>query len=74
MYKMIKIDHIVNRDDIEEHFWKTNYIVHVSAQDIIFSVNADCEQDALDFIMDYIVEHEMTGLYCTPNDERMDCK
>jgi len=49
---------IVNADDYNEKFWKYNYAVHMTAQGIGFLVNADCEQDAIDEIIDYM---EKTG-------------
>ena len=44
--------HFPNRLDFEDGFWKHNYRVLVTAQGIEFIVNADCEQDALDFVID----------------------
>ena len=57
-------DYIVNINDLAwPKFWKHNYMVYLTAQGISFLVNADCEQDALDYIMDKIVDLELTGLY-----------
>lgn len=45
--------HYPNKDDWNEKFWKNNYRVLLTAQGIEFLVNANHEQDALDFIIDY---------------------
>ena len=55
--------HYLNKDDYKENFWNHNYRILVSAQGIEFIVNADHEQDALDYVMDYIVSKGWTGLY-----------
>lgn len=65
MTQIINPDHIVNPTDLAESFWNHTYIVQVSAQGISFLVNADHEQDALDQVMDHIVDLEFTGLYST---------
>ena len=43
--------------------WDYQYKVTLTAQGITYLVNADNEQDALDYVMDYNVAHELTGLY-----------
>ena len=50
-----------NHDDYEENFWSNNYRVLVTAQGIEFMVNADNEQETIDYIIDYCEEH-LTGL------------
>ena len=56
-------DYLVNIDDLESNFWKHDYLVTVTSQGITFLVNASCEGDALDAVMDHIVDMELTGLY-----------
>ena len=41
-----------NRDDWDESFWKHDYIVALTEQGIPFVVNADNEQDAVDYVID----------------------
>lgn len=48
--------HYPNKDDYLESFWIHNYKILVSAQGIEFCVNAACEQDALDYVIDYCEE------------------
>jgi len=43
----------VNPDDWARKFWHHNYLITVTAQGIQFFVNADCEQDALDALVDF---------------------
>jgi hypothetical protein len=43
----------VNPGDWSSKFWKHNYLVTVTAQGIQFFVNADCEQNALDELIDF---------------------
>ena len=57
-----------NKDDFKESFWKHNYLIHVSSQGIPFKVNADCPQDAMDYIIDYCEEH-LPGLLFDIGDE-----
>ena len=57
--------HYPNRDDLTKNFWKNNYKIYVTAQGIEFHVNADCEQDAIDYIIDYCADEDegnMPGL------------
>lgn len=65
---------LVNRSDIfdgKEGFWKHNYIVSLAGTD--FGVNADCESDALDEVMDYISSHRgYKGLYSKNSKRAMD--
>jgi len=58
-----------NIDDYRENFWNNNYKVLLTAQGIEFLVNADCEGDALDYIMDYVVDNDMPGLWQEYNPE-----
>ena len=48
---------IVNEDDYREKFWKHNYLVSLGVFGNAYRVNADCEQDALDEVMDYCEQH-----------------
>lgn len=41
-----------NKDDYDEKFYRNNYRIFVSAQGCEYIVNADNEQDAIDFIID----------------------
>ena len=56
-----------NQDDFVHNFWNHNYTVLVTAQGIRFVVNADNEQDAIYYIIDYCQEH-LTGLVFTPDE------
>ena len=64
--------HYPNIDDYQENFWNYNYRVLLTAQGIEFFVNADNEQDALDYIMDYIVDNDMPGLWQEYSDNDID--
>ena len=55
---------IVNKDDYEENFWNHNYKITVTAQGLEFIVNANNEQDAIDYLIDYCQEHH-PGLLMT---------
>lgn len=57
-----------NKDDFDAHFWKHDYRVLVSSQGIEFIVNADCEQDAIDYVIDYCEKHS-SGLIMSRDDE-----
>jgi hypothetical protein len=57
-----------NHDDYKENFWNNNYRVSVTAQGIEFMVNADNEQEALDYVIDYCEEH-LPGLIMSRDDE-----
>lgn len=50
-----------NKEDFDSKFWNHNYKILVSAQGIEFYVNADCEQEALDYVIDDC-EENMPGL------------
>lgn len=54
---------IVNKDDFESNFWGRSFRVRLTAQGIEFHVNAACSGDALDEVMDYVVDKGMKGLY-----------
>ncbi len=58
-----KIDDVYypNYDDYKESFWKNNYEVKVTENGITFIVNADNEQEAFDYIIDYC-EEKLPGL------------
>jgi hypothetical protein len=60
---MMKYDYIVNNEDLVSNFWDHTYKVTLTAQGITYQVNAAHEQDALDLVMDYNVDHELIGLY-----------
>jgi hypothetical protein len=60
-----------NRDDWNEGFYKNNYIVYVGFTGHPFAVNADNEQDALDFVIDHCEESGYLGLVAT-HDELVD--
>lgn len=63
-------DYIVNINDLAwPKFWKHNYMVHITSQGISFLVNADCEAEALDYIMDFIVDAGLVGLYSTDDED-----
>ena len=63
-----KIDHYANKDDFEYKFWKRFYIIHVTSQDIMFAVNSDNAQDALDWVIDYC-EENIPGLLMEREEE-----
>jgi len=50
-----------NENDWSEKFWNNNYRIIVSAQGVEFFVNADNEQEAIDYIIDYC-EDNLPGL------------
>jgi len=58
----------VNVDDYKENFWKNDYMILLTAQGIQFIANADNEQDALDYVMDYCMEH-CQGLVMTQEEQ-----
>ena len=60
---------IVNPDDYQEHFWKNNYRILVSREGIEYIVNADCEQDAIDELIDYL-EVNAPGLLWSREEEQ----
>jgi hypothetical protein len=58
---------IVNPNDYEEKFWKHNYLIslHNAGE---YLVNADCEQDAIDYLIDYC-EEKYPGLIMSREEE-----
>ena len=58
-----------NKEDYEEQFWNHNYKVQVSMQGMEFIVNADCEQDAIDYIIDDC-EENYPGLLWSREEEQ----
>lgn len=58
-----------NKDDYDSQFWKGNYKVLVTAQGIEFIVNADNEQDAIDYVIDYC-EENLPGLIMSDEEEQ----
>ena len=57
-----------NKDDFEEKFWKRNYRVLLTDQAIEFFVNADNEQEAIDYIIDFC-EENLPGLLFDRDEE-----
>lgn len=68
----------MNIDDIDEptfanpgewatRFWKHNYRVTLD-MGVSFWVNADDEQEALDFVIDYCEEHRFVGFVASPGE------
>lgn len=57
-----------NKEDWDANFWKHNYQVSVGAYGATFLVNADCEGDALDYVIDYCVEN-LPGLVMSREEE-----
>lgn len=57
-----------NLSDWEEHFWEHDYLIRLTEQGIPFAVNADCEQDAIDYIIDYC-EENLLGLVMSREEE-----
>ena len=53
-----------NKDDWNEKFWEHNYNILLTEQGIPFNVNAACEGDAIDYVIDYCAEH-LPGLVFT---------
>lgn len=64
----MKTIHYPNKEDWQEQFWKNNYQVWLTVQGIRFHVNADNEQDALDYVIDYC-EENLPGLVMTREEE-----
>jgi hypothetical protein len=48
---------IVNPDDYNNRFWKKNYLIRVTYPGTPFIVNADNEQEAIDYFINYCEEH-----------------
>ena len=63
-----RVINFVNPDDIKESFWKRDYLIQITRFGIPFIVNADCEQDAIDEIIDYIEAMKWDGLLLDYND------
>ena len=64
--------HYPNKYDLETKFWNKNYRISITAQGIDFIVNADSESDAIDFIIDYCQENELSGLVSTYEELKAD--
>ena len=48
----------VNIEDWANNFWRNKYLITIGAIGTqYYAVNADNEEEALDFVIDYIVEH-----------------
>ena len=61
-----------NKDDYEEKFWRHNYRILVSMQGIEFIVNADNEQDAIDYIIDDCEENYPGLLWSREEEEEQE--
>lgn len=57
-----------NKADYDEKFWKHNYKILLTEQGIEFIVNADCEQDAIDYVIDECEENH-PGLIMSREEE-----
>ena len=57
-----KIDRYANPDDWSESFWKHSFVVYMANIGECIAVNADTEQDALDFAVD-AVEDDSPGYF-----------
>ena len=57
-----------NKDDWNQSFWKKDYVIYLTAHGIPFAVNADNEQDAIDYVIDYC-EENYPGLIMTREEE-----
>ena len=59
-----------NPDDWNNNFWKRYYLVEMveGIFNSSFAVNADCEQDAIDYVIDYCEEH-LPGLIMSIEEE-----
>jgi len=51
-----------NPEDWDQKFYSHDYLVGLTAQNIQFKVNAVCEGEALDWVIDYCEEHKWWGL------------
>lgn len=57
-----------NLSDWQEHFWEHDYLIRLTEHGILFAVNADCEQDAIDYLIDYC-EVDLPGLVMSREEE-----
>ena len=57
-----------NLNDYKEKFWNYNYRILYTRQGIKFYVNADCLQDAIDYMIDYIELKKWDGLLLYDSD------
>ena len=57
-----------NKDNFNEGFWRCNYEIKITRQGITFHVNADCEGDAIDYMIDYIESMGWNGLLLDQDD------
>ncbi len=55
------VPYFPNLDDWNGDFWRHDYLIFITAQGILFAVNADSADSALDEIADYAERH-MPGL------------
>jgi hypothetical protein len=60
--------YVPNLDDYNNHFWRNNYLIRLTIQGIPFIVNADHEQDALDYVIDFCEEY-LPGLIMSQKDQ-----
>jgi hypothetical protein len=61
-------DIAINPDDIVTDFWKHNYVLTLSEYGPVVLVNAECEQDAFDYAIDWCEEKQMDGLLLSPEE------
>lgn len=59
--------HYPNKEDWDSKFWKNNYRISLGFGSV-FMVNADNEQDALDYVIDYC-EDNLPGFIMTEKEE-----
>lgn len=62
-------DEAINVDDIESNFWRKNWVVSLSEFGPILLVNAESEQAALDFAIDWAEEEGDEGLLLSSEEE-----
>lgn len=48
---------VINPTDHKTSFWRNNYRIALSAQGIEYLVNADCTQDAIDELIDWLEDN-----------------
>lgn len=55
--------------EILKPFWNKIYLILVSSYGFPYVVNASCEQDAVDYLIDYLEEEENGALLMTREEE-----
>jgi len=61
----------VNLEDWNNNFWKNKYLISMPVIGHLFAVNADHEQDAMDYVIDYCDEK---GWYAMTEQDILDEK